>query len=48
VVREIQAGAAERDIPSLLKVRFRDDTGAIEREAAAFIAELRQKGLVED
>lgn len=48
VVREIQAGAAERDIPSLLKARFRDDSGAIEREAAAFIAELRQKGLVED
>jgi hypothetical protein len=48
VVREIQAGAAERDIPGRLKARFRDDSGAIEREAVAFIAELRQKGLVED
>ena len=48
VVREIQAGRSERDIPALLKARFRDDGGAIEREAAAFIAELRQKGLVED
>jgi hypothetical protein len=48
VVREILAGAAERDIPGRLKERFRDDSGAIEREAAAFIAELRQKGLVED
>ena len=48
VVREIQAGRSERDIPGLLKARFRDQGGAIEREAIAFIAELRQKGLVED
>jgi hypothetical protein len=48
VVREIQAGSDERDIPGRLKERFRDDGGAIEREAQAFIAELRQKGLVED
>ena len=47
VVREIQAGSDERAIPGRLKERFNDD-GAIEREAAAFIAELRQKGLVED
>ena len=47
VVREISAGGAEDDIPARLKARFRDDTGAIEREASAFIAELRQKGLVE-
>ena len=48
VVREIQSGSDEHDIPVRLKERFRDDSGAIEREAAAFIAELRQKGLVED
>ena len=48
VVREIQAGSDERAIPARLKERFRDDPGAIEREAAAFIAELRQKGLLED
>jgi len=48
VVREIQAGAEERSIPDRLKERFRDEGGAIEREAAAFLAELRQKGLVED
>ena len=48
VVREIQAGSDERAIPARLKERFSDDTGAIEREAAAFIAELRQKGLLED
>jgi coenzyme PQQ synthesis protein D (PqqD) len=48
VVREIQAGSDERDIPGRLKRRFRDDGSAIEREAIAFIADLRQKGLVED
>jgi hypothetical protein len=48
VVREIQAGGAEGDIPGRLKKRFRDDSGAIEREAVAFIADLRQKGLLED
>jgi len=48
VVREIQVGAEERSIPGRLKERFRDEGGAIEREAAAFLAELRQKGLVED
>jgi hypothetical protein len=47
VVREIQAGSAEGEIPGRLRERFRDN-GAIEREAQAFIAELRQKGLVED
>jgi hypothetical protein len=48
VVREIQAGRSEKDIPGLLKARFHDQGGAIEREAIAFIAELRQKKLVED
>ena len=48
VVREIQAGSGERDIPGRLKERFRCDGSVIETEAAVFIAELRQKGLVED
>jgi hypothetical protein len=48
VVREIQGGSAERDIPARLKQQFRDESGAIEREAAIFITELRQKGLLED
>ena len=48
VVREIRAGCDERDIPGRLKELFRDEGGAIEREAAAFLAELRQKRLVED
>ena len=48
VVREIQTGSDAGAIPGQLKQRFNDDGGAIEREAAAFIAELREKGLVED
>jgi len=48
VVREIQAGSAELEIPARLKARYRSEGDAIEREAQAFIAELRQKGLVED
>lgn len=48
VVREIEAGREERDIPQRLKERFRDPAGAIEREAIAFIADLRRHGLVED
>ena len=48
VVREIRAGSDETDIPARLKDRFRDNGDAIEREAITFIAELRQKGLVED
>jgi hypothetical protein len=48
VVREIQAGSDEADIPARLKERFRNDSGAIEHEAQTFIAELRQKGLLEE
>jgi hypothetical protein len=48
VVREIQAGCDERDIPGRLKQAFSNDDGTIEREAVAFIADLRQKGLLED
>ena len=48
VVKEIQAGSDEGAIPARLKERFHDAGGAIEREAIAFLAELRQKGLVED
>ena len=47
VVREINAGGAEEDIPARLRQRFRDESGTVERDALAFIAELRQKGLVE-
>jgi len=48
VVREIQAGSDEGSIPARLKERCSDKGGAIEREAVAFLTELRQKGLLED
>ena len=47
VVGEIQAGRDEPEILARLKAQFQDADGAIEREAAAFIADLRSKGLVE-
>jgi len=46
VVQEIQAGRAPEEIAPLLAERFEGADGAIEREVAAFIAELREKGLV--
>jgi hypothetical protein len=48
VVREIQAGGDEMAVLARLTGQYRDDGGAMGREAAAYIAELRQKGLVED
>jgi hypothetical protein len=48
VVREIEGGQGEREIMRRLKERFNDADGAIEREVAAFIAGLREKGLAED
>ena len=48
VVREIERGGGEREITMRLKDRFHDPDGAIEREVAAFISDLREKGLVEE
>lgn len=48
VVREINAGADEKTLVARLEERFEDRDGAIEREALAFIADLRVKGLVQD
>ncbi|MGA2710314.1 MAG: PqqD family protein [Steroidobacteraceae bacterium] len=48
VVREIVPGANERDIVERVKARFIDDGGAIEAEVLAYLADLRQKGLLED
>lgn len=48
VVREIEAGGDARAIAARLKARFDDRAGAIEREVVALIADLRQRGLVED
>ena len=47
VVREIEAGGDEATITTRLKARFEDSDGVIEREVVAFIADLRQRGLVE-
>ena len=47
IVREIGAGD-ERAITTRLKDQFDDRDGAIEREVLAFVADLRQRGLVED
>ena len=48
VVREIGQGGGESDIIGRLMDNFRDRDGAIEHEAAAFIAELMKRGLVEE
>lgn len=50
VVREIDAGGAadEAAVVERLRQRFDDPDGSMEREARAFIADLRQKGLIEE
>jgi putative mycofactocin binding protein MftB len=48
IVREIETGGSEREIALRLKGRYDDPSSAIEREVLALIADLRQKGLVED
>jgi hypothetical protein len=46
VVREIRAGCALSEIGPRLKEQFQDPTGAIERDVAALIGELQEKGLI--
>jgi hypothetical protein len=48
VVREINLGCDELQISTRLKERFDDRDAKIEFDVAAFIAELRQKGLIQD
>lgn len=48
VVREIQSGRGESDIAASLQERFDDPGGAMPREVAALLADLKAKGLVED
>jgi hypothetical protein len=48
VVREINAGADETALVARLHELYDDRDGAIEREARAFVADLRLKGLVQD
>jgi len=45
VVREIVAGA-NGDVIERLKQKYQDPTGAMETEAKAFLADLKEKGLV--
>jgi putative mycofactocin binding protein MftB len=47
IVRRIQAGDSEEQIVASLKGSFRDSRDALEREALQFIADLRERGLVE-
>ena len=48
VVREINSGCDELQIASRLKERFDDRDAKIQFDVSAFIAELRQKGLIQD
>jgi len=48
VVREIQAGRPEHEIASALNGRFDAGDGVIEKEVEAFIAALRQRGLMDE
>jgi hypothetical protein len=48
VVCEIGAGRDEREIIVRLQDRFHAPDGTIEREVVALIADLRQRGLLED
>ena len=48
IVREIGAGGDERAITARLSDQFEDRNGAIEREVRAFVADLRERGLLED
>jgi Coenzyme PQQ synthesis protein D (PqqD) len=49
VLREIQAGSTEAETRDRLKDRYAaEDSGTIDREIGALIADLRSKGLVED
>ena len=48
VVREIARGGGDREIALRLKDLFDDPAGVIDREVAAFLSDLRTKGLVQD
>jgi len=46
VVREIVAGAAEADLPAKLKEKYEDASGKMALEAASFLSQLKEKGLI--
>lgn len=46
VVREVVTGADAKTVIENLKTKYEDPTGKLEQEAAAFIAQLKEKGLI--
>lgn len=46
VVREVLAGADRKSLFERLEEKYEDKTGKMEREAVAFLSELKDKGLV--
>lgn len=48
VVREITPGIDEHELLERVKAHFLDDAGVVERDVRAYLAELREKGLLED
>lgn len=48
VVREITPGIDEHQLLERVKAHFADDAGVVERDVRAYLAELREKGLLED
>ncbi|OGR90101.1 MAG: hypothetical protein A2V88_04050 [Elusimicrobia bacterium RBG_16_66_12] len=46
VVREIVAGAASADLPAKLKEKYEDPSGKMAVEAASFLSQLKEKGLI--
>jgi hypothetical protein len=48
VVREITAGTSEADLADRVKASFDGNDAAIEQEVRDFVAELRNKALIED
>ena len=48
IVREIVAGAGAAEIAPRLAAKFEAPAETIEKEVQAFLAEMREKGLVQD
>jgi|tagenome__1003787_1003787.scaffolds.fasta_scaffold20396079_2 coenzyme PQQ synthesis protein D (PqqD) len=48
IIRELGAGCGVTELTQRLADRFQASAGSIERDVAALIDDLRQKGLVED
>lgn len=46
VVREIVAGAGAADLVAKLKEKYEDPSGKMAQEAPAFLAQLKEKGLI--